>query len=82
LTQCTHIASRPKCHYLVYHDHCKEQGIKMHNHAIPRDCQATNSQATLDGSLTPKIPTFMKSGLMDYIVELIVTEDKVSSFHF
>ncbi|KAG2102329.1 hypothetical protein BD769DRAFT_1367557 [Suillus cothurnatus] len=30
-TQRTHIARHPKCHYPVYHDHCKEQGIKMHN---------------------------------------------------
>ncbi|KAG1797313.1 uncharacterized protein HD556DRAFT_1440870 [Suillus plorans] len=79
-TRRTHIARHPKCHYPVYHDRCKERGIKMHNRAIPRDCKATDSQATLDGSLTPKIPTFMKSGLMDYIVELIVAEDE-QNFH-
>jgi hypothetical protein len=81
-TRRTHIARHPKCHYPIYHDRCKERGIRMHNRAIPRDCQATDSQATLDGSLTPKIPAFSKSGLMDYIVELIVAEDEVSSFHF
>ncbi|KAG1814441.1 uncharacterized protein BJ212DRAFT_1482172 [Suillus subaureus] len=38
-------------------------------------------EATLDASLPPKIPVFMKSGLMDYIVELIVAEDEVSDFN-
>ena len=35
-------------------------------------------QQTLDGNLVPHVPPFTKSGLTDYIVELIVTEDEVS----
>jgi hypothetical protein len=53
----------------------------MHDRAIPPNCKATDeSQKTLDASLTPKIPEFTKTSLMDYIVELIVSEDKVSVF--
>ena len=33
-------------------------------------------QATLDGSIT-KVPAFTTNGLLDYMVELIVCEDKV-----
>ena len=50
----------------------------MHDRAIPPSCKATKgAQHTLDGSLATKIPKFTKSGLMDYIVELIVSEDEV-----
>ncbi|KAG1824515.1 uncharacterized protein BJ212DRAFT_1295664 [Suillus subaureus] len=49
----------------------------MHNRAIPPSCKATKgAQRMLDGSLATKIPEFTKSGLMDYIVELIVSEDE------
>jgi hypothetical protein len=37
-----------------------------------------SSQRTLDVSLTPRIPQFTKAGLMEYIIELIVSEDDVS----
>jgi len=49
----------------------------MHPRAIPRDYETDSAQATLDGVLVPKVPAFTKSGLMDYIVELIVSEDEV-----
>jgi hypothetical protein len=54
----------------------------MHDHAISHNCKVDMPQATLDASLTPKIPAFTKAGLMDYIVELIVAEDEVSDSHF
>jgi hypothetical protein len=55
----------------------------MHDRAIPCDIKMTAmSLATLDTSLPPTIPVFMKSGLMDYIVELIVAEDEVRDFLF
>jgi hypothetical protein len=44
------------------------------------DCQSsTHEQTTLDGTFTrqPKVPAFTTDGLLDYIVELIVCEDKV-----
>jgi hypothetical protein len=50
----------------------------MHNRAVPLNCKSTDgAQQMLDGSLAPKVPEFTKSGLMDYIVKLIVCEDKV-----
>jgi hypothetical protein len=55
----------------------------MHDRAIPPSCKATEgAQQTLDGSLATKIPEFTKSGLMDYIVELIVSEDEVHDHVF
>ena len=38
-------------------------------------------QKTLYGALVSHIPTFMKSGLTDYIIELIVSEDEVHHLH-
>jgi hypothetical protein len=35
-------------------------------------------QQTLDGSLVARMPQFTKAGLMEYIIELIVSEDDVS----
>jgi hypothetical protein len=81
-TRRTHIARNPKCHYPIYKDRCEQRGLTMHDRAIPRNCKADVPQATLDTSLTPKIPAFTKAGLMDYIVELIVAEDEVSDSHF
>jgi hypothetical protein len=55
----------------------------MHDRAIPLNCKSTDgTQQTLDGSLAPKVPEFTKSGLMDYIVELIVSEDEVRDCNF
>lgn len=82
-TRRTHIARNAKCHFPIYRDRCNERGIKMHDRAIPPNCKATDeAQQTLDASLTAKIPEFTKTGLMDYIVELIVSEDEVSVFFF
>lgn len=50
----------------------------MHSRAIPLNSKSTDGvQHTLHASLAPKVPEFTKSGLMDYIVELIVSEDEV-----
>ena len=38
-------------------------------------------QKTLDGVLVSRVPTFTKSGLADYIIELIVSEDEVRHLH-
>lgn len=81
-TRRTHIARNPKCHYPIYKDRCEQRGLTMHDRAIPRNCKADVPQATLDASLTPKIPAFTKAGLMDYIVELIIAEDEVSDSRF
>ncbi|KAG2758103.1 hypothetical protein P692DRAFT_20867005 [Suillus brevipes Sb2] len=76
-TQRTHIAHNPKCHFPIYKERCAQRGITMHDRAIPHECKTTDQlQKTLDSSLTQKIPAFTKSGLMDYIIELIVCEDE------
>jgi hypothetical protein len=50
----------------------------MHDHATPLNSKSTDEvQHTSHASLAPKVPEFMKSSLMDYIVELIVSEDEV-----
>lgn len=42
------------------------------------DAYLYHSQRTLDASLVALPPVFTKTGLMDYILALIVTEDDVS----
>lgn len=55
----------------------------MHDRAIPPNCKSTiGAQQTLDDSLAPKVLEFTKSGLMDYIVELVVSEDEVRDCDF
>ena len=41
-----------------------------------------SSQTTLDASLVPKIPHYTKTGLLEHIIELIVSEDEVYTFFF
>jgi hypothetical protein len=49
----------------------------MNDRAIPKSARTSSQhQQTLDASLAPKVPQFTKAGLMDYIVELIVSEDE------
>jgi hypothetical protein len=36
-------------------------------------------QQVLDGNLVPKVPQYMKEGLLEYIVKLIVSEDEASA---
>ncbi|KAG2065678.1 hypothetical protein BDR04DRAFT_1121698 [Suillus decipiens] len=65
------------CHFPIYQDHCKEQGIKIYDHAISSNYKATDeAQQTLDQLFTPKISEYTKSGLMDYIFKLIVSKDE------
>jgi hypothetical protein len=48
----------------------------MHPRAIPPSEDLAVTQMTLDASLVSRPPTFTKDGLLEYIMELIVTEDK------
>ena len=52
----------------------------MHSRAIPPGEDSTAMQATLDTSLVVKPQVFTKEGLLEYIMELIVTEDEVRFF--
>jgi hypothetical protein len=75
----THIVRHKKSHFQVYKERCEAAGITMHSRAIPpgEDDIMTQSQTTLDGKLICKPPAFTKEGLLEYIMELIVTEDDI-----
>lgn len=49
----------------------------MHSRAIPPGEDLTATQQTLDRNLVSKPAVFTKEGLLEYIMELIVTEDEV-----
>ncbi|KAG2068163.1 hypothetical protein BDR04DRAFT_1119906 [Suillus decipiens] len=66
-----------KNHFQLYKMCCEAVGITMHPWAIPfGDDQCLSRQLTLDKILVPKVPMFTKEGLLEYIMELIVMEDK------
>lgn len=72
-----HIARQRRTHFQVYKEHCDAAGIALHSRAIPPGQDLSTTQSTLDKSLVPKAPVFTKEGLLEYIMELIVTEDEV-----
>ncbi|KAG1900848.1 uncharacterized protein F5891DRAFT_980056 [Suillus fuscotomentosus] len=80
----THIVHHKKSHFQVYKERCDAAGITMHSCAIPPREDVTimqmQMQMTLDGKLVCKPPAFTKEGLLEYIMELIVTEDEVRRF--
>ena len=52
----------------------------MHDRAIPdAEPESKMKQSTLDSSITreARIPVFSTKGMLDFIVELVVSEDKV-----
>lgn len=54
----------------------------MHDRAIPPTAkESTMKQGTLDGAVTrePRMPLFSTDGLLDYVIELVVSEDNVRS---
>ncbi|KIK31967.1 hypothetical protein CY34DRAFT_19402 [Suillus luteus UH-Slu-Lm8-n1] len=71
----THISCK-KNHFQLYKARCQAAGIAMHPRAIPPEDQALSRQSTLDSILITKVPTFTKAGLLEYIMEFIVTEDE------
>ncbi|KAF5340528.1 hypothetical protein D9758_015833 [Tetrapyrgos nigripes] len=75
-----HIA-RNKDHFTVYKDLCEKKGVTMNASAIPASSNDLSRQTTLD-SVVVKQPTveFSIAGLCDYIVELVVLEDKALRF--
>lgn len=48
----------------------------MHPRAIPPGEDLAETQMTLDASLVLRPPAFTKDGLLEYIMELIVTKDE------
>ncbi|KAG1779414.1 hypothetical protein EV702DRAFT_1043844 [Suillus placidus] len=73
----THIVRHKKTHFQVYKQRCDAASITMHPRAIPPgEEHLTATQTTLDGNLVAKPPMFTKEGLLEYIMELVVTEDE------
>ena len=53
----------------------------MNARALPKDSnQSLNRQGTLDSAVVvqARVPPFTTAGLLDYMVELVVSEDEVS----
>ncbi|KAG1818653.1 uncharacterized protein BJ212DRAFT_1497582 [Suillus subaureus] len=72
----THVVCNKRTHFQVYKQWCEVGGIMMHPHAIPPGKDLAVMQMTLDASLVLRPPAFTKDGLLEYIMELIVTEDE------
>ncbi|KAG1752300.1 uncharacterized protein EDB91DRAFT_1077735 [Suillus paluster] len=74
----THIVRHKRTHFQVYKQRCDAASITMHSRAIPPgEDHLTVTQSTLDANLVSKPPMFTKEGLLEYIMELVVTEDEV-----
>lgn len=73
----THIVCHRRTHFQVYKARCDAAGITMHSRAIPPGEDLTATQQTLDCNLVSKPAVFMKEGLLEYMMELIMTEDEV-----
>ncbi|KAG1895696.1 uncharacterized protein F5891DRAFT_1193860 [Suillus fuscotomentosus] len=78
----THIVRNKRTHFQVYHQRCEAAGITMHPRAIPPGEDLAMTQTTLDSSLISKPPVFTKEGLLEYVMELIVTEDKCFDIYY
>ncbi|KAG1842747.1 hypothetical protein DFJ58DRAFT_731906 [Suillus subalutaceus] len=67
-------------HIKIYQENCKKLDIPLNERAcLKSDGTGTlDSQQSLDGIVVhqPRAPMFTTSGLLDYVVELIVCEDK------
>ncbi|KAF8465779.1 hypothetical protein DFH94DRAFT_698702 [Russula ochroleuca] len=79
-TLCTHI-SHYKDHFKVYKEQCEMLGIPVYQHATLKSQQNTGlmCQGTLDSIITnqPHSLPFTQAGLLDYIIELVVSVDNV-----
>jgi hypothetical protein len=64
----------------IYKEHCAKLGISMNTRALPKDTnQSLSRQGTLDGAIVvqPHMPPFTTAGLIDYIIEVVVSKDEV-----
>ena len=67
-------------HTKLYKERCAKLGISMNSRALPKeDDQSLSRQGTLDGTVVvqSRVLPFTTTGLLDYIVELVVCEDEV-----
>ncbi|EIM79148.1 uncharacterized protein STEHIDRAFT_116773 [Stereum hirsutum FP-91666 SS1] len=67
-------------HFAVYKRRCEELGLEVKERAIPKTIKhaATSIQSSLDPHLKPstKPPPVTRDGLIEYLVELIITDHK------
>ncbi|KAJ7790417.1 hypothetical protein B0H14DRAFT_2626013 [Mycena olivaceomarginata] len=71
----THISRNPG-HFAVYRRMCEKNNVPLHHQAIPKDFSVEEDpkQTTLD-NFANKTPPFSCQGFLDYLVEMMVTED-------
>ena len=75
----SHIRRNWATHGQTYMQKCRDNNIKPHPYAMPSEDGTPDgdAQATLDG-FVKAAPKVTKEGLLDYIVECLVTADLVS----
>lgn len=75
----THISRNPG-HIKVYTERCQKLGIAINPRVLAKTESSVSieRQGTLDNSIsrTPRLPAFTTDGLLDYIVELVVSQDE------
>ncbi|KAJ7767712.1 hypothetical protein B0H16DRAFT_1453332 [Mycena metata] len=71
-----------KGHYAIYKARCEKLGIEENERAIPK-AKGVSGQGNLDGVVvtTPRPPPFTPEGLLDFLTELIVTQDELYISH-
>lgn len=64
---------------MFYKEKCKKSSIPINHHAVLCTQKDPFVQTTLNASMPPKAPStpFTSTGLLNYIIELIVSEDNV-----
>ncbi|THV03564.1 hypothetical protein K435DRAFT_851686 [Dendrothele bispora CBS 962.96] len=76
-----HIA-RNKDHFAVYKEQCEKHNIPLNAAAVPKDSDELSRQSTLDNVIVrrPNVE-FSVAGLIDYMIQMIVLEDKYGIDH-
>jgi len=82
LAGCIHFIDAPRnwdTHGKTYKTKCKEQGIVMYPGVEPAQEPATEGRqnAQITSFMQAKPSKWMKEGLLEHIIELVVVEDKV-----
>ncbi|KIL55238.1 hypothetical protein M378DRAFT_18123 [Amanita muscaria Koide BX008] len=74
-------------HVKIYTERCAKLGIATNNRVYAKSESLESigqKQTTLDGVVThqPRPPAFTTDRLLDYIIELVVSEDEIPSISF
>ncbi|KAF5380029.1 hypothetical protein D9615_006171 [Tricholomella constricta] len=76
-----HIARNPD-HVKLYIERCQKLGLLFNDRVLAKTESAVSldgmKQGSLNGIVTrePRMPAFTSAGMLDYVIELIVSEDK------